>query len=630
MQAMVELPEPVASGDLSQLVQRAERLELAGKLSEAEQVYRQALRALPDHPSILHNLGLLLAGRGELAEAELLLRRAVAAAPSQADLHNSLGTVLQRRGGLPDAEACYRKALELQADYADARFNLGALLEELGRPAEALQEYRAALSLQPQFARAMTRIGSILHGQGEHEAAAAELDRAIKAGPHFFDAHYYRGSVLSALGRHDEALASMARATSLRPDSFEALMATANTLRDAGRDDQALAGYWRALESRPGFAGVHEAINVLAWSAGRRDLYLRSFEYARQKIGPNPDLLFLEASFRSRNEDYARAEDLLWRANTLAPLRGNVMGLLARAMAQQGRFEEAYAFFPRAIAAEPLVMLHRQEFGFALLRDAQVGEALEVFELAHTLSPYDQITLAGLALAYRASGDSRYEVLVDAARYVRSYDLRTPKGHADREAFNAALANELRARHTAKAEPVNQSLRGGTQTTGDLFASRNPLILQVREAIEEAIAHYVRELPDDLLHPAAMRKTAAFDFSGSWSCQLGSQGFHANHVHHKGWISSAYYVGLPSAVDDEEHRYGWLKFGESNLALGESDRPELFVKPKVGRLVLFPSFFWHGTVPFPDTGKRMSIAFDAIPRPAPVDGGSPAEIWTSV
>ena len=41
--------------------------------------------------------------------------------------------------------------------------------------------------------------------------------------------------------------------------------------------------------------------------------------------------------------------------------------------------------------------------------------------------------------------------------------------------------------------------------------------------------------------------------------------------------------------------------------------PELYVQPKPGRLVLFPSYMWHGTVPFASSQQRLTVAFDAVP-----------------
>ena len=100
-------------------------------------------------------------------------------------------------------------------------------------------------------------------------------------------------------------------------------------------------------------------------------------------------------------------------------------------------------------------------------------------------------------------------------------------------------------------------------------------------------------------------------FSGSWSVRLTDAGFHANHFHPEGWLSSAFYLALPESANGQE---GWLALGEPQADLGLDLPPIRLVEPKPGRLVLFPSTMWHGTVPFP-AGERLSIAFDvAAPR----------------
>ena len=89
------------------------------------------------------------------------------------------------------------------------------------------------------------------------------------------------------------------------------------------------------------------------------------------------------------------------------------------------------------------------------------------------------------------------------------------------------------------------------------------------------------------------------------------QGFHTNHIHPRGWISSVYYVAVPDAVEDGQQ--GWLKFGEPSFATPMNDTIRRMVKPAPGRLVLFPSYMWHGTVPFRSDTARTTIAFDAVP-----------------
>jgi uncharacterized protein (TIGR02466 family) len=605
------------AADPDRALSEAERLEAAGRLEEAAEIYRELLRLFPDNGHLLHNFGLVLRAQTRLSEAESTLRKALTMAPDEASFHNSLGVVLQDQGHDVQAEACYRAALALRPDDPDAHYNLGLLLEESDRSIEARAVYEAAVAAAPRFARALTRIGVILSRQGASSEALEYFDRAVANGPHYFEALYHRGDLLSKLGRPKEALLTLERAASLRPDSLEAVLAVANALRDAGRLDQAISAYWQAMELQPQRSSTHEEINRLVWVSGRHDLYLQSFSYARQHVGLHPDLLVLEAGFRLRRDEFLPAEELLRSARAQAPERGDVMRLLARSLAGQGRFEEAYAFFSRAIAAEPDVVLHHLEYGLALLRGKEAREALAVFETALALSPNDQLLLAGLSAALRELDDGRYHLLVDPSRYVRSYDIQLPSGFKDARAFNLALAEELDALHTARVEPIDQTLRRGTQTMGHLFAADTIHIQQVKEAIAEAVADYIRQLPDTAVHPTNARKSADFEFSGSWSCRLGSDGFHTNHVHPQGWISSAYYVRLPDGLGDAQQRPGWLKFEETNMALGRRDRPAFFIKPQVGRLVLFPSFYWHGTVPFSDEHDRLTIAFDVVPRSAP-------------
>jgi len=592
---------------------RAEALEREGRLAEAESIYRSLLRILPTHPAVLTNLALTVKARGNLTEAEGLWRQGIAIAPREASFHNNLGNTLRAQGRLADAEASYREAIALKETYHEAHYNLGIVLDEQARVDEALAAYRKALSINTTYAQALTRIGAIGFRNKRYDAALVELDQAVALNPAYFDAHYYRGLVLSALGQYDEAVAALQRASALKPESLELALTMASTLRSAGRNDEALTAYWRLLEKQPGRVATHDDLNSLAWSVGRKDIFLTSFAYARDRGSEQPELLLHEAAFRMRAGEGEEAERLLRRANEIGPERADIGGMLGRVLAYNRKYAESFPHFTAAIARDPSVMAYRHEFGFALLNDNQPKEAVHVLEEARALDVTDQLTLAGLALAYRELGDSRYNTLVDFDRHVHMYEVRLPPGFADAKAFNEMLAEELRRLHTSKIEPIDQSLRNGTQTLGDLFDSSAFAIRTVREAISEAVADYIKQMPADAAHPLFSRKDENFTYSGSWSCQLRSSGYHANHVHPKGWISSAYYVHLPDVIDDEVQHQGWLKFGESNLALGYNDRPEHHVRPIVGRLVLFPSYYWHGTVPFTASDQRLGIAFDVAP-----------------
>jgi hypothetical protein len=102
-----------------------------------------------------------------------------------------------------------------------------------------------------------------------------------------------------------------------------------------------------------------------------------------------------------------------------------------------------------------------------------------------------------------------------------------------------------------------------------------------------------------------------YAMAGAWSVRLGDSGFHINHVHPEGWLSSAFYVRLPTDMRGQE---GWLKFGEPGPPTAPHLPPEHLVQPEPGLLVLFPSYMWHGTVPFSSAEQRLTCAFDIVRR----------------
>src|SRR5690606_40073879 len=80
--------------------------------------------------------------------------------------------------------------------------------------------------------------------------------------------------------------------------------------------------------------------------------------------------------------------------------------------------------------------------------------------------------------------------------------------------------------------------------------------------------------------------------------------------------SSAFYVALPDCVlaADQQSRAGWIQFGQPLEELGLDLPPRRVIQPRPGFLALFPSYTWHGTLPFDDRHSRLTIAFDMQPR----------------
>jgi hypothetical protein len=141
-----------------------------------------------------------------------------------------------------------------------------------------------------------------------------------------------------------------------------------------------------------------------------------------------------------------------------------------------------------------------------------------------------------------------------------------------------------------------------------LFDRQDPELVPLRLALEEAVRAHVGQMPPrDAAHPLLRHRDATLAFAGSWSVRLTASGHHVSHVHPGGLISSACYIAVPSF--DDEQGEGWLDLGAPPLDLGLKLEPLALVRPAPGRLVLFPSYLFHGTRPF-RSGERLTVAFD--------------------
>ena len=228
----------------------------AGRLDEAERLYRQILAFDPCHADSLHFLGVIAHKTGRHDLAVDMIRQAITIDATNASYHFDLGNLLRTRGQVDEAAVCHRRALELRPDYAEAFNRRGKELRKLNRPAEALDVYDKALLLKPDYAEALNNRGNALGDLHRPAEALASYDKALALVPDYVEALNNRGNALRNLDRPAEALASYDRALALRPDDVGVLVNRANALRDLKRPGEALANYDRALTLNPDHAEV--------------------------------------------------------------------------------------------------------------------------------------------------------------------------------------------------------------------------------------------------------------------------------------------------------------------------------------------------------------------------------------
>lgn len=593
------------------MLNRAMKLGQSGEHAAADRLLTTILESDPAQPDALQLKGMIARRRGANEEAIRYFAASLRIHPDQPHVLNNLGNSLQALGRGQEAAATYRKALRLAPDYHEARVNLGLALVDLDGAQEAHALLSAAARARPDDPKAWAALGRALRSLRRCEEAIMALRRSLELRPGHIPTMLALAVALRLSNQPAEALKLLAHA----PGSPEIDQLRGHCHQDLGEFDKAAAAYARAIAIRPEDRALHDALCRLQWQMGDDEAYLTSYAEALRVRPDDPGLLADLTNRLTLGGRSNESVDLLSAAMARRPDSAELRFRLAQALWAQGRSAKAMQEFAAArnIAPEDASIARDMARAFIIL--GQHGHALELVDAVLAENPTDQQAIAYRASALRLLGDEAGARWInDEERFVSSMMLIPPADEGSIESFNGRLEKVLADLHMMMRHPLEQTLRGGTQTMDDLLDRPIAEIRTVRNMIEDAVRGYIAALPDHKGHPFLNRKRRGFGFAGSWSVRLRSGGFHMDHLHPEGWISSCYYVGVPEAIERGPGKQGWLRLGRSPFGLIGGEEPVRLVKPEVGKLLLFPSYLYHGTVPFEDKRPRTTIAFDIVPR----------------
>ncbi|MBP9035990.1 MAG: tetratricopeptide repeat protein [Pseudomonadales bacterium] len=573
----------------------------AGRYAECARTL-EPLCAAGEPAGALSLAAMALSLAGEAQAATRCFERHLARQPADAASWNNFGNHL-RAYDAAHAIACYGRAIALKPDFGDARFNLALLHNER-------REHRAALAaLAPGTRAACTprehALAASLHLRlYEWDAAVPHLETLLARNP--ADARTRLNLAVAQRMRGDasQALRTLTAAGDAAPEALR--FERASILLETGGTEAARTLFEGIVAHNPANIAAHEALDKIHFETGEPGRVGQSLAQAFARSG-DPALATALALQYERIGARERALAIIER---LAPAHRSVEArrLRARLLVAAGRTAEGGREFAACLELHPGERGASLDYARFLMLENRAPEAAQLLEHALAQHPEDQLLLANLGTAWKLCADARHDALFDTARLVRVYSLFDFGLDAP---FFAELAALLRDMHLATHHPLDQSLRGGTQTVGNLLGRREAPIVRLRRAIEAVLADYLAQLAPDARHPFLRRRPERWRFAGSWSVLLHSEGFHVPHTHGQGWLSSALYVALPGGTQGRE---GWLEFGRSDLRLPPAaDPPGTALEPRVGRLVLFPSYLWHGTVAFSAPGERLTVAFDVGP-----------------
>lgn len=439
-----------------------------------------------------------------------------------------------------------------------------------GHVADALQRYRLALA---QGAPVASELAGVHYQAGDFAAARAVLDAALARDPAYHDAFFQRGLVLMAMDEPALASADFDRFLAVSPDFAPAYFQRALARLRLQRQGDALEDFRQTTRLQPAL--------VDAWL--------------------NLGVLLLQ------NGDAAGAVDAFRAADQRAPGQAKILQALASAYDGAGEVSSALQLYARL---EP-VAATRPEFltnyGLCLLRGSQPEAAHQRFTRALALAPSDQTALAGLYLAANEL-DRRHEVdtLMDFARLFHATTLPVP------------LAGDLTLRHAVEAhpgldwEPAGRSTVRGQQSVMLDLAEESPFH-DLGKAVSTLVALHMTALAADPAlagHPWLRSAPARWRLQ-MWATVLHEAGHQTPHIHPAGWLSGVFYL---DAGQPAKEGAGDILFGHPQREFALSAPPRAARhRPRDGDVLLFPSYFFHHTIPYCGPATRISLAFDVIP-----------------
>jgi uncharacterized protein (TIGR02466 family) len=568
------------NNESQQALSTAISLHSQGRLDEADAIYTQVLAREPRQADAMHLHGVVAHQRGLHTRAVSAISQALVLQPGHPGYLNNLGEAYRSLRQYPQAVSCYQQALEANPKDGNALNNLGMALHQQHRFEESQAAFERAIAAAPGDPEVLTNLGNMLRDQGEHDHAAQCYQQAVEQVPEYAPAHAWLGVTLHELERHDEAIAAMQRAVCLDPLNQE----------------------------------IHANLKRVRWNLNQRKHLHDSYRAACKQLPNSAEAHMNLAQSLLVNGNFAEALVSSQRSVALGAGVARAHSLLGQAQMALGDKLEGIHAHQRAhelAGDDPLVA---EEFAAALsLVDKHAG-ARDVLRDALALAPRRSGILGRLCIALRELQDPSLDELVDYDRFMHSELIEVPSGFSDLAQFNAALHEALKQQHIGANHALEQSMRGGIQTENNLFQNPNGLVALLKQQISKTIDHFIAGLPDNAAHPFLRFKPQQYVYTGAWSTILKQTGYDGSHIHNEGWLSGTYYVEAPN-LSDAQHaaEEGYLQFGEPpRVHTSERNYRVRSVAPQVGRVVLFPSYYWHGVRVFHTGGRRHSVSFDVI------------------
>ena len=618
----------------------------SGAVREALECLEQAIK-LDDGDAESHIIkARLLIQQGNYRDAEVACDRSVEIEPDMADAWLVLGVTQVHLGKLAEAEKSFRQAIELDPGMQEAQANLEMILT--GEDVDAvISRYEAACSQEPgsverlvnlawayrradrldEAIRCFERASDI----GSNVAVVCGLADALIAAGYSGEAEYhllsylehnpddvatrtYYANQLLKQQKTIDAIREFESALEIQPAAAEAHYGLGCARQEINDYPGASSAYRQAIKYNPGLVIAHMNLAARLIDAGEEEEGVAEF---REVLRLQPDsvqaLLGLANYFLGQGSPQ-RAMENLDRAAAFQPENADIYSLQGRAYADQGLVPDCLRSYRRAVELAPDNVDIFHNYVLEIHRMGDTRRSLEMIQ-GYNRQYGMKTGLLGLETCLLAhTGDERARELMDYEHLVMESMLDVPEGFDSLQSFTGQLSEAVLAHPTLTKSPKTHATRYGRHT-GNLFLGDDSIFSLLEQQVRNRFEHYVKELAVKPDHPVVLMRTGKVS-SVAWAVVMDNQGHQIPHTHPGAWLSGVCYLQVPAVISDEDpDKGGWIEFGPVPAYYACDTRMiTRAIKPELGKLILFPSYAFHNTIPFRSDKVRISLAFDVMPK----------------
>ena len=474
-------------------------------------------------------------------------------------------------------------ALELYARL-DARRGLdasqwammGHAAERLGVNRMALPAYRRSLALQPGSAPVHYNLGTLCLRRHQWTEAIEHLRAACDANPDWQSAWENLAQAMLGTEHYKTVIPFLEGCMRRFPDNPVFVFQRAEALMHSGDRDGAEAAFRDLTVRTPGDAAAWAGLIAAVIQDGRKDEAADLIDRAAAKG--------------------VRSADLDEKAAALKLDAGDAAG--------------ARAGYEEILAAEPGHRLARINLIDALLQAGDHARALEVCDERLAKVPGDPEMLAYRAVVMTDMGRVAEAEAYLPPNLIMGHRPLCPDGFASMAEFNREMVRHILGHPSLVPSPPSHATVAGRHT-GSLVCEPWGPMRHFKDMIAEAARVYRRRHRNNP-HPLFTRWSDEYSLT-VWAVEMNAGGHQMPHIHPSGFLSGVYYPQLPQQVTDPGDTNGFIEFFQAPEQFTLRHQPHLqLFPPEEGVMYLFPSAYFHRTIPFDGEGTRISVAFDLV------------------